>query len=77
MKLIKEKRKIRCEMGVCKNLSDYTIVLDRVGIKSNIHICSSCLKQLYGIIGENVIPKSIETAAKMSRKDKCVIKELV
>lgn len=75
MKLIKSTRKIRCEMGVCRKLADYTIAMDRVGIKSNIHVCKDCLGELYSLIGEHVIPKSIETAACQSAKNKFVIKE--
>lgn len=64
MQLIKTKHKIRCEMGVCKNNADYSIKMDRVGIRSQIHICESCLRDMYRVIGETVIPKSVETAKK-------------
>ncbi len=64
MQLIKTKHKIRCEMGVCKNNAAYSIKMDRVGIRSQIHICESCLREMYKIIGESVIPKSVETAKK-------------
>lgn len=64
MQLIKAKHNIRCEMGVCRNKADYSIKMDRVGIKSQIHICDKCLSELYKVIGESVIPKSIETAKK-------------
>ncbi len=64
MQLIKTKHKIRCEMGVCKNNAAYSIKMDRVGIRSQIHICESCLKDMYKLIGESVIPKSVETAKK-------------
>ncbi len=52
MKLIKNNQKVRCEMGVCRNLADYSITLDRVGIKSRIHICKDCLNELKRIIDE-------------------------
>ncbi len=51
-------------MGVCKNNAAYSIKMDRVGIRSQIHICESCLKDMYKLIGESVIPKSVETAKK-------------
>lgn len=62
MQLIEPKYKIRCEMGVCKNFAAKTIKMDRTGIKSAIHICDACLTELYGLIGETLIPKSFETA---------------
>ncbi|MBR2967474.1 MAG: hypothetical protein IKC35_01690 [Clostridia bacterium] len=64
MQLIKAKHKIKCEMGVCKNTAEYSIKMDRVGIRSQIHVCSDCLNELYKVIGESVIPKSVETAKK-------------
>lgn len=62
MELVDAKCKIRCEMGACKNLASKTIKMSRVGIKSSLHVCDDCLKELYALIGANVIPKSIETA---------------
>lgn len=64
MELIKTSCKIRCEMGACKNIASHTIKLSRVGIKSRIHVCEHCLTELYGLIGQNVVPKSIETVGK-------------
>ena len=46
MELIKTPYKIKCEMGVCKNKADYSIHLSRCGIKSRIHICKECAKEL-------------------------------
>lgn len=64
MQLIKANHKIRCEMGVCRNNATYSIKMDRVGIRSQIHVCECCLNELYKLIGESVIPKSVETAKK-------------
>lgn len=64
MQLIKTNHKIKCEMGVCKNNAAYSIKMDRVGIRSQIHICEGCLNELYKTIGETIIPKSVETAKK-------------
>lgn len=64
MELIDTTYKIRCEMGACKNFATKTIKLNRVGIKSRLHVCDACLKALYTCIGSSLIPPSIETAAK-------------
>ena len=64
MQLIKAKHKIRCEMGVCRNNAAYSIKMDRVGIRSQIHVCDHCLNELYKVIGESVVPRSVETAKK-------------
>ncbi len=67
MKLIKTPYKIRCEMGACKNLAERTVVMDRVSIKNHLHVCGSCLQTLYKLIGEELIPKPVETL-KVSKK---------
>ncbi len=64
MELIENKCKIGCEMGACKNRATKTIKFNRVGIKSRLHVCDSCLKELYSLIGAQCVPKSIETANK-------------
>ena len=62
MKLIKTESKNKCELGSCKNTANYAIKLDRLGIKSTLYACKSCLQNLYRTIGEEFIPKSFETA---------------
>ena len=54
--------KHKCEFGGCKNLARYRLRLDRLGIKSSVLTCRECLNELYKLIGENLIPKSFETA---------------
>ena len=69
MQLEKTKVKIRCEMGACKNFATHTIHLARVGIRSRIHVCEGCLKELGALIAAETAspsasappPKSFET----------------
>ena len=61
MKLLRSNDKRKCEMGACKNKASYTIKLERMGIRSELHICENCLDELYKLIGEEIVPKSIET----------------
>mgnify|MGYP004654126581 FL=1 len=46
MELIKNKYKIRCEMGACRNMADYVLVMDRSGIHSSICMCGECAEKL-------------------------------
>lgn len=69
MELIDTKCKIKCEMGACRRDAAKTIKLNRVGIKSRIHVCDECLKELYSLIGAAYVPKSIETANKKSKRN--------
>jgi hypothetical protein len=61
MKLQKSEEKRKCEMGNCKNKASYAIKLERMGIKSVLYVCENCLRDLYKLIGEEIVPKSIET----------------
>lgn len=67
MELCDVRYKIRCEMGACKNKATRTVKMSRVGIRSRIHVCDDCLKELYALIGTQIIPKSVETAKKRER----------
>lgn len=67
MELCNAECKIKCEMGACKNKAARTIKLSRVGIRSRIHVCDDCLKELYTLIGTQIVPKSVETAKKKER----------
>lgn len=61
MDLVKTKIKIRCEMGACKNLAEYTIMPSRVGVKSRIHICKQCLLNLKKLVDTKfVVTESVD-----------------
>lgn len=62
MELGKSKYRIRCEMGDCKNFSEYTLRTARVGLRAHLHICEACLNGLYTLIGKEIVPKPVENA---------------
>lgn len=61
MQLTNPKTKTRCELGGCKNRAAYTVLMDRVGIKSRINLCEECASKLYSLLGATMIPKSYDT----------------
>jgi len=63
MRLEKE-IKGKCEMGRCGKRVLYSLRMDRSGIKSRIYICDECIRELYRIVSEFMVPKSIETIKK-------------
>jgi len=63
MRLEKEP-KGKCELGRCNKKVAHSIKTDRVGIKSKIYICDECIKELYKVLAEFLVPKSIETIKK-------------
>ena len=68
MELIKARYQVKCEMGGCRNVSDYTVKTARVGIRAHLHICAGCLRGLYGLIGKEIVPRPIENAIGGRRK---------
>ena len=46
MQLEKTRIRIRCELGACRAVGEYSIRFARVGIRSRLHICGACLKEL-------------------------------
>lgn len=46
MELLKNKYKLKCEMGACRNNADYVLVMDRSGIHSSICMCRECAEKL-------------------------------
>lgn len=69
MEVTECKNHIKCELGACKNRATRTIKFDRVGIRSHIYACDKCLGELYNAIGKSVVPKSVETAKRKTKKN--------
>ena len=63
------KVKVRCSASGCSNHSTYTIVNKKFVFDGNFYFCDSCLKQLYGLIGSVIIPKSPTPIYKKRSKD--------
>ena len=62
MELQKTKFKIRCEMSGCKNFAEYTVKIARIGIRAHLHICADCMRELYGLMAKEIVPRPIENA---------------
>jgi len=68
MELIKARYQIRCEMGGCRNMSQYTVKTARVGIRAHLHACAECLNKLYELMAKEFVPKPIENVIGGRRK---------
>lgn len=64
MKLIKTKIKDSCD--ACKAKTDESFSFT-VG-KESFSVCKSCLTKLYRLLGEKIVPKSIETIGIKTKK---------
>lgn len=58
MQIEKTKARIKCDVSGCGNISDYTIVNKKIVFDGNIYMCEKCFKELYRLIGEQLIPAS-------------------
>lgn len=58
MKIEKITTKCRCDFGLCKNLANYVITEKGAMSKRNVYICNDCMKELYTLIGSQIVPKS-------------------
>ena len=74
MELMKLNVKARCDMGLCKNLAEYSVA---GGAKAHLpwrreaagtYICHDCLVELYAAIGRVLVPKSPDNLIKKAVK---------
>jgi len=75
MELVKLNVRARCDMGLCKNIAEYSISSGSVKAHlpwrreaSGTYICSDCLKELYAAIGKVLVPKSPDNLIKKAIK---------
>ncbi|MFI3229049.1 MAG: hypothetical protein R3Y23_02650 [Bacillota bacterium] len=60
MRLEKIKVKIRCDIGLCKNMADYTIIKDGTPRSHQLYICNECAVALAKSIKDELYPKKIK-----------------
>ena len=53
MKLVKDNKKIVCDIKGCNNLAKYKLVLDIGGVEY-MRICEQCLKSFYNEAAEKI-----------------------
>ena len=53
MKLVKDNKKIVCDIKGCNNLAKYKLVLDIGGVEY-MRICEQCLKNFYNEAAEKI-----------------------
>ena len=75
MELIKLSVNARCDMGLCRNVAEYSI--SPSGTKAHVpwrreaggtYICHDCLVELYEAIGKVLVPKSPDNMIKKAVK---------
>ncbi|MBR7111065.1 MAG: hypothetical protein IKC83_04245 [Clostridia bacterium] len=58
MKLIKQTRRIKCDVGGCKNLAEYTLSKEGANPKGNVNLCKECMQSMYSLFSQELVPES-------------------
>lgn len=68
MKINKLPFKMRCDMGLCGNVAEWTISGGGPA-SGNINLCGRCFLELYRLSGEKLTPKSPENMVLKRQKN--------
>lgn len=52
MKIIIQTNKLKCDMGICKNSANYSVVPDGADQSQYVNLCKDCMKKLYVLSSE-------------------------
>lgn len=58
MKLIKQTRRIKCDVGGCKNLAEFTLSKEGANPKGNVNLCKDCMQKMYELFAQELVPTS-------------------
>lgn len=58
MKLIKQTRRIKCDVGGCRSLADYSVIKDGSNPRNQINLCKQCMQDMYALFAKEIIPES-------------------
>ena len=58
MKIIEQKKKVKCDMSGCKNLADYSVLKEGNSPDKYLNLCKECLQAIYEQASSVFVPKS-------------------
>lgn len=58
MKLIKQTRRLKCDVGGCKSLADYSVLKEGSNPRNQINICKGCMQEMYTLFAKETVPES-------------------
>ena len=68
MKLNKIERRVKCDVGGCKNLATYEVVHPHSSGRNRLYMCRECMLEMYKLFGSEIIPESPKTVFSGSKK---------
>ena len=63
MKMQMCKHDLKCDFYGCKNLAKYAFSTKGF-IRRDLVFCEDCMKKMYALFGETLVPKGVESAFK-------------
>ncbi|MBQ2715129.1 MAG: hypothetical protein IJF76_05835 [Clostridia bacterium] len=66
MKIEKIEKRLKCDVGGCKNLANYTVRHERGNLRNQLNICEECMKKMYALFASQIVPEGVHS--KFSKK---------
>lgn len=61
MKLTKIDRRVKCDLGGCKNIAEYEIIHPHGSGRNRLYVCRECMLNMYKLFAGEVVPESPKT----------------
>lgn len=58
MKLIHQTRRIKCDVGGCRSLADYSVIKEGGSPRNQINLCKECMREMYALFAKESVPES-------------------
>ncbi len=58
MKLIHQTRRIKCDVGGCKSLAEYSVFKEGANPRNYINLCKECMQEMYSLFAKESVPES-------------------
>ena len=58
MKIIEQKKKVKCDTSGCKNTADYSVIKEGSSPDKYLNLCKDCLQEIYEQAATIFVPKS-------------------
>ncbi len=58
MELIKQTRRLKCDVGGCKSLADYSVIKRGGNPRNQLNVCKDCMLEMYALFAKEIVPES-------------------
>lgn len=68
MELVKLEKRLKCDIGGCKNYATYSVRHERGNFSNHLNLCEDCLKEMYSLFAKTVVPEALPAVFSGKRK---------